>query len=376
MAGPDRTAAEFVSLLAELERAPHEFDFFRALRRLECAAADHPRLGESARAHDDPIRLGQEPSLTFAPRTLSGIARRPDGAPPRLEVLFFGLFGPNGPLPLHMTEYARERIRHFDDTAFARFADIFHHRLLCLFYRAWANAQPTVSLDRPQTDRFADYVGSFVGLATPAMHHRDAVPDQAKLYFSGRLAPGPRHPEGLQAMLEEFFGLPVAIQEFVGQWTEIPPEYRCRLDGRYAQSGVLGVSTTIGSHVWDCQQTFRIVMGPMGLTDFRRLLPAGPSLPSLVDLIRNYLGDELIWQLVLVLQKEQAPATRLGQAGHLGLTAWLEPESLRQDADDFVWNHQVDADFLNQAWLERELGSLHGRPDARQPATEDHHTPV
>ena len=49
MADPDRSAAELVALLREIEAAPHTFDFFQALRRLECAAAAQPRLGESAR---------------------------------------------------------------------------------------------------------------------------------------------------------------------------------------------------------------------------------------------------------------------------------------------------------------------------------------
>ena len=97
--------------------------------------------------------------MAFAPRTVSSLVPGGDGVPPRMEVFFFGLFGPHGPLPLHLTEYARNRLRQAGDPTFARFADIFHHRLLSLFYRAWANAQPTVNLDRPESDRFADYVG-------------------------------------------------------------------------------------------------------------------------------------------------------------------------------------------------------------------------
>jgi len=363
MAGEDRTAAELVALLAALERAPHQFDFFQALRRLECAAADRPRLGESVHANDDAIRLGQEPSLAFAPRTLGALVRDPHGAAPRLDVLFFGLFGPNGPLPLHLPEYARDRLRQHHDPTFARFADVFHHRLLSLFYRAWANAQPTVNLDRPGNDRFAAYVGSLIGLATPAMRRRDNVPDHAKLYFSGRLASGARHPEGLKAMLEDFFGLPVTMEEFVGQWTEIPPGSRCVLDDQ-PKSAVLGVDSTIGSHVWDCQQTFRIVIGPLSLDDYRRLLPGGESLPMLVDLVRNYTGEELMWELRLVLHKEQAPPIRLEESGHLGLTAWLEPEHLPTDADDFHWTPQTDDDLPNEPWLARDLASLHDRPCA------------
>ena len=347
MAGEDRAASELVGLLAELERAPHEFDFFQTLRRLECAAPDRPRLGESARAKDDSIRLGQEPSLAFAPRTLSALVHGRDGLPPRLEVLFFGLFGPNGPLPLHLTEYARDRLRHYGDSTLARFADVFHHRLLSLFYRAWANSQPTVNLDRPETDRFAVYVGSLLGLATPSMRERDSVPDHAKLHYSGRLSSGGRHPEGLKAVLEDYFGLPVTIKEFIGQWTDIPPGCCCVMDGD-ANPPLVGISTTIGSQVWDCQQAFRIVVGPLSLVDYRRLLPGGESLPKLVDLVRNYLGEELMWELQLVLRREEAPPVQMGETGNLGMIGWIEPKCLARDADDFHWNPQIDGDLLNE----------------------------
>lgn len=65
-----------------------------------------------------------------------------DEGPARLEQFFFGLGGPNGPLPLHLTEYMRERQRNHADPTSKRFLDVFHHRLLSLFYRAWAEARP------------------------------------------------------------------------------------------------------------------------------------------------------------------------------------------------------------------------------------------
>ncbi len=349
MADPDRSAAELVALFREIERAPHQFDFFQALRRLECAASDRPRLAESARAKDDAVRLGQEPTMAFAPRTVAGLDSGSEGAPPRLEVFFFGLFGPNGPLPLHLTEYARNRLRQHGDPTFARFADVFHHRLLSLFYRAWANAQPAVNLDRPDSDRFATYVGSLFGLGNPAMRQRDSLPDHFKLHFAGRLSSGARHPEGLRAMIAEFFGLPVVIEEFIGRWTEIPESFRCELGG-LAGAATLGVSSTIGEHVWDCQQTFRIVIGPVSLDDYRRLLPGGKGLNQLEDIVRNYIGDELMWELRLILRLEESPPIGLGKSGRLGLTAWLEPESLKQDPGDFHWNPQLDSDLPDQKW--------------------------
>ena len=124
---------------------------------------DKPRWGDALRPVDEPVRLGQDPDLSFAPAPLASFELGQDGAPPRLQVRLFGLLGPNGPLPLHLTEYARERLRHAGDPTLSRFLDLFHHRFLALFYRAWAQAQPHVNRDRPNDDRFAVYVGAFVG---------------------------------------------------------------------------------------------------------------------------------------------------------------------------------------------------------------------
>jgi type VI secretion system protein ImpH len=321
-----------------LRKSPWAFDFFQALRRLECVHADKPRLGRSRRPADDPVRLAQPPSLDFPPSTLAtfdadGKAAADATVPPRLEVWFFGLFGPNGPLPLTLTDYAHDRLLHGHDPTFARFADIFHHRLLSLFYRAWADARPTVSFDRPDEDRFAGYVASLFGLGMEPLRNRDAMPDLAKLHYAGLLSAQTRHADGLRAMLADFFRLPVEIEAFIGHWITLPESSRCRL-GESPATGTLGLTAVIGERVWDCQHQFRIVMGPLRLADYERLLPGGDSLERLAAVVRNYLGDELGWDLNLILKRDEVPPLQLGVGGRLGWTTWLTDRPLDRDADD------------------------------------------
>ena len=245
MAGTDGNKNTDVDALAALAEAPYRFGFFEALRQLECVHCTHPRLGSSSRPVDDAVRLGQAPSLQFAPSTLASYTTR-SGEAARLLVHFFGLFGPNGPLPLHLTEYARNRLRNAKDPVLADFADLFHHRLLSLFYRAWADREPTVQLDRAEHDRFSVYVGSLLGLGMPALGRRDAMPDHAKLHFAGHLGCHTRHAEGLASIVSDFFGLPVAIIEFVGEWLMIPKDSYCYLD-RSDTTGQLGISAIAGT---------------------------------------------------------------------------------------------------------------------------------
>jgi type VI secretion system protein ImpH len=333
MASPDRTQTYAVALFEALRRAPYAFHFFQVLRRLECLYRDRPRLGKSIRLADDPVRLAQEPSLAFAPATLAAFKPGGDGQPPRLSEYFFGLFGPNGPLPTHLTEYVRDRVRNHGDHTFARFADIFHHRMLCLFYRAWADAQPTVSFDRPENDRFQVYVGAPFGLGMPSLWNRDAVPDLAKFHYAGRLVCQTRNAEGLRAILADFFKLPVTIQTFVGHWLPLSEASRCRL-GETPTTGLLGMTAVIGERVWDCQYKFRIVMGPMGLEEFQRLLPGGESLRRLVAWVRNYVGHELLWDFNPILKREEVPPLVLGAGTRLGWTTWLTSRPLERVADD------------------------------------------
>jgi type VI secretion system protein ImpH len=337
MASDHRPKADLVALISALEREPYRFDFFQALRWLENLNAEKPRLGSSMRAVDEPVRLGQEPATIFPPATIAGFKPGQTGRPPRMSVHFLGLLGPNGPLPLHLTEYARDRLRNAGDPTFARFLDVFNHRMLCLFYRAWAQVRPTVSLDRPEEDRFGAYVESLFGIGMPAYRERDAMPDLAKRHYAGHLSCQTRHTDGLRSILGGFLGLPVSIEELVGHWLPLPGDCHWRL-GESPATGSLGISTIVGSRVWDRQAKFRIRIGPVDLTDYERLLPGGMSLERVVAVVRNYVGDQLAWDLNLVLKQAEVPPIRLGTSGRLGWTTWLTSRPLARDGDDLLLN--------------------------------------
>ena len=333
MASDDRSPTDRLEDLGELEREAYRFGFFEAMRLLDCAFHDQPRTGEAQRPRDEPVRIGQEPSLFFPAGALSSFKRR--AGTWQLLTHFFGLFGPNGAVPLHLTEYTYGRLHRERDETFARFVDIFHHRMASLFYRAWANSQPTVSLDRPEQDRFADYVGSLFGIGMDSLQDRDAMPDHAKLFFAGHFACQTRHPDGLCSVLESFFQIPVRILEFVGHWIPLPEDCRFVL-GHSPRTGELGISTTIGDRLWDRQQKFRIELGPLTRADYCRFLPGAASLERLTAVVRNYLGDEWLWDLRLILAQNEVPPFVLGQSTQLGWTMWLISDKARDDSRDLV----------------------------------------
>ncbi|MFJ5300589.1 type VI secretion system baseplate subunit TssG [Pseudomonas sp. NPDC088368] len=324
-----RSASDIVSTLTDMHEAPWEYDFFQALRRIECESPDLPRFGHSVRLADDPLRLGQQPDCAFAPSTLAALTPAEDERPARLEQYFFGLGGPNGPLPLHLTEYVRERERNNADSTSKRFLDVFHHRLLSLFYRAWAEARPTVSHDRPDDDYWSARLAAFSGRGMPSLLNQGLIPDTAKLHFSGHLSAQTRYPDGLKAILEDYFGLPVEIEEYVGQWLELPERSRVGVSANQ-----LGIDFCLGSHVWDRQHKFRIRLGPLTLDEYMGMLPDGEPFKHLVAWVAEYLGHELDWDLNLILQQPHIPTLQLNGHFRLGFNTWLGQP--KDDADDLI----------------------------------------
>jgi len=342
MASEHRHTPPDVSLYERLQQTPYRFGFLLTLRRLDCLHADHPATGLAKRATDEPLRLGQTPGLEFAASNVSECRQTPDGQRYMLRSRFLGMFGPNAPLPLHLTEYARDRVRRHQDETFARFMDVFHHRLLSLFYRSWASSQPTVHLDRPETDRFSAFVGSLMGLGTDAFRDRDAISDHAKFHFCGRFVAQNRNAEGLEMMISDFFAMPCRVQQFVGHWMRLPEDCRTKLSSTtaaspLAESAVLGTSALCGDRVWDTQSKFRLVFGPVDFDQFCRLLPGRSGLRRLVALVRNYVGDELLWDIQLVLKRESVPQTQLGVQGQLGWTAFLTDQGATEHSSAAVF---------------------------------------
>lgn len=329
---------ELQALLQALHDHPGRFDLFQAMRRLEAAHPDLPRLGDALRPMDEPVRFASEPALNFPPTAITRL-EQPADRPPRLVQRVLSLFGPNGALPIHLTEYARERALHHGDRSFAAFADLLLHRFGLLFYRAWARARPVVDLDRGSDARLVRHVGALIGLAEASQRERDALGDFPKLFFAGRLARGARDADGLQSWISLHFGVPVLVQQFAGHWMPLDRDERTRLV-RFDAAG-LGRGAVLGRQVWDVQHKFRIVIGPLRWEAFQALLPGGESLQALQAMVRQFVGFEFTWDVQLRLRPQDVPRWPLGQRpgiGMLGRSSWLQAATPRTQADQLVMN--------------------------------------
>lgn len=322
MAGPDRTPiSDLGSALAAIAATPGRFGLFAALRLIEARAGRATPLGATrGRSVDEPVRLSQEPAQIMPPNQIHGLEQG-GGGPPCLRIYGPGLLGPNGPLPGHVTDEVLARRRRHDRRLLS-FMDLFHHRLLALFYRAWADAEPVVSEDRPDHGRFAARIGALIGLGLPGMTGRDAVPDAVKLHHVGFLVAGRRHPDGLETMAGTLTGLPARLVEFVSGWLDVPDGLRWSLGSR--AGGRLGRETLLGCRVYDVQHQVELRLGPMDLATYVEFFPQGLARPALMALARLYLSDETRMRVRPLLAAAAVPAPLLSAKGRrLGLDFWI-----------------------------------------------------
>ncbi|AOJ69140.1 type VI secretion protein [Burkholderia sp. MSMB2042] len=305
-------------MLERLKAEPWRYGFLTLLRRVGA----NPRLdpiGTAKRPRAEPFRLGQQPSLAFAPREIASVG----GANGRLRVRLFGLgmLGPNGPLPIHVTEIARDREESRRDTTLGDFLDLFHHRYLTLLYRAWASAQAAAGLDRPGDERFSFYVASLTGQDAADIAARP-LPAHARLSASPHLVREARNPDGLRMTLQRYFGVPVTIEENVFHWIRVDPAEHSRL-GRPGSASVMAEGAMLGELVPDRQHKFRIVVGPLDIDAYLRFTPQGEDLPRLVEWVRAFVGYEFEWELELRIKPNGAPPAVMNGPQQLGWSGWL-----------------------------------------------------
>lgn len=328
MGSTNRQQSSALELLEQIKEEPYRHDLFGLLRYMEAIHGDMPRLGESVKVSEDPIIIRQQPSMAFAPSTISKFI---PGYKEQDQVFNFpyGIFGPNGPLPLHLTEYAYERELQNGDDTFSRFADVFHHRMISLLYRAWANTQPVIGMDRPKTNRFDQYVAAIGGIFVEENQAGDCSL-YPKIFRAGLFSQQTRSADGLETLLSDYFQMPFHVSQYSGGWLSLTNKDHFLL-GTYGQANILGENTCLGSKVFDCQHKFTLATNALDFIQFERLLPNTQSYRTLYELISEYAGIALEWDLVLKLKAPETPAWSLGEQGKLGWTLWLGETDLSQE---------------------------------------------
>lgn len=322
---------------------PELLDFFDLLRRLERTATHKPRIGDSGAADEDIAFLGQAPFAEFPASNVSYFAVDGKGRY-HVHSKFLGMLGPQGALPLHTT-YEAKHWNDMRDPSFARFLDIFNSRFLGLFYRAWADARPAAQHDRPKEDRFIAYVGSAVGMATPAFRNRGTISDLAKVNIAGLLSSTVKSASRLRSLLRHLFKADVTVEQFIGMWLPLDRQEQTALGKLNSR---LGDGALLGQAVYSLQDKFRIRITARSLEEFESFLPRGRHCDELADAVSFYLGALLSYEVEIGLPERYTKPLRLGSFGRLGWTSWIKNSEMTS-IGTFRWDCRFHPEELQAA---------------------------
>ncbi|WP_321470262.1 type VI secretion system baseplate subunit TssG [uncultured Paludibaculum sp.] len=341
MATTDRpTGTDLVpTRLSELlDQKPYRFQFFQAMRLLERFTDERTPVGGYGAPSSEVVRLGVNPSTQFPASEIQALQATETGGR-RMTVNFFGLTGPVGVLPTSYTELLIDRLRS-KDTTLRDFLDLFHHRILSLFYLAWRKNRAPVMFERADKDQFSGRLMSLVGLGTRGMRNRQEIPDAAFLFYAGLLMMQTRPAAALESILRDYFGARVEVGQFVGGWYPVARGAQCKL-GEEGYSSRLGRGAVVGDEIWDRQSRIRVKIGPLSRTHYDDFLPGGDSYRRLRSWIVLFAGLECDVEVQLVLRREQAPPCGLsGEGGtgvRLGWTTWVNNKPMERHPDDAVF---------------------------------------
>lgn len=311
----------------------YKFSFFQMVSLLEALHPEAGRLGRSFVPSDEPVRFTVRPGFGFPPSDINSFEEPGDG-PARVGVAFMGLIGPSGVLPQWYNFLALERARQKDHTL-AAFFDLFHHRLISLFYLAWKKGRLPENYTSGEDDRLSSCLLSLDGLGTKGLADEIGLPKESMSFYTGFLSRQAPSAAAIEGTVSYLAGTPVRVEQFVERALPLCEEDRTRLG---QDNSLLGVDSVCGTCVRDCQSSFRIHLGPMRYPEFQRFLPdTGDLIRPIFSLVRYMVGMGYAFDIRVVLSGGEVPPCRLGSGGQqLGWSAWLASPRAPLSRDVFL----------------------------------------
>jgi type VI secretion system protein ImpH len=314
----------------------YSFSFFKAVDLIEKLSPGSKPLGKAQYPHEEAVRFSVKSGIAFPPSEIANLLPGKEGGACQMEVAFLGLIGPSGVLPHWYTELAVARRRE-KDHSFAAFLDIFHHRLISLFYLAWKKHQFPATYLPGARDKLSGYLLSLAGLGTTGLRGRIGLPEESLSFYSGLLSRQIPSAVAIESAVAYYSGTLVSVEQFIERMIPLAIEDQTSIG---AANATLGMDTICGSFVWECQTKFRVHLGPMGLGAFLRFLPTGDLLAPIFSLVRYMVGIEYEFDVRVFLKREEVPPCVLGASSPLapllGWSTWIKTPGYTHPEDPHI----------------------------------------
>ncbi len=339
MADEDRTPGRpLAELLAPRAR---RFSFFQLVRLLELCSREAARVGYGGPASAEVLRFRPDTSMAFPASDVADLESiaSPDKAKElsRITTTFLGLYGSTSPLP---SFYAEEILWMDEDQSRVRdFLDLFHHRLLSLFYRCWSKYRYHVQFEYGERDQLTPCMFALIGLGTPLLKEETGLPEPLRLlHFAGLVNQQPHSASALEGTLSDYFDdLPVEVEQCTGRWVSIKRGQLASLGMRNCR---LSVDCSIGLRVFARRGNFRIWVGPLTYQQFLLFLPDQRKHETLRRIVKLLVNDRLEFDTAFrVLQPPRLQLLSKGlesSMARLGWTTWLFSEPPGKDREETV----------------------------------------
>ncbi len=313
-------------LKQKLLQQGYAFEFFQAVRLLEALHPQGPPVGGPGPFSKEGIQLRPSRSLAFPAGDLQRIEQYREGDREvwRITQNFMGLYGVNSPLPPHIPEMIAQAYQ--DPDPLRDLLDLFNHRLVSLYYRAWKKNHPAASMDPAAPDRLTVALCALIGQEPGSPEQDWTVAPQRLVRYAGLLMGRNRPIGGLEAIISDYFGIQsVKVHPFLQRRVRLHPWETSRL-GAPGRNNRLGRSLVLGEWVDDRAGQFRLSLGPLPLDIFQKLQPGQAAFNELVFLVDFYTRHQLDFQLELILDRENVKPLVLSareKSNPLGRYSWL-----------------------------------------------------
>ncbi len=325
-------------VIARLEAAPYRFQFMQAVRvmliwlRREGVPTD--------RALRHVLRFRNSLSLSFPASEIESfsIDRADDASPTpgavttiQMTPAFMGLLSANGTLPPHYTEWVATYEHAEQDESVRACFDLFSDRAVGLFFKAWAKYRPEHAIDVLGEDPFRPLVlslGAHHAGTPPAEIGRFDPHADVMAFYVGLLRQRPMSAAALGCILPDYFGVPIAIEQFVGGWDEIAASRQCKMGG---ENATLGHSGALGVRAWRHDLGVTLHIGPLGKADFECFLPGAAGARALEAMLALVGIPGLRYMAHVMLRPEDVepldlaggakPGKRIGWDARLGVSS-------------------------------------------------------